>query len=189
MKRFVLLITFLLSLSTFVKAQNQVIQNYKHTFQTAYQACPDIPRGLLEAISFTNTHCNHLTDDNYFHDGPDAMPRAYGLALALTDEGKKTWDAAKTACNTTKNTSTPVTGATWLLASQDQWQKMIDAAGSYTALRDGFSSVGGSNLKSDNYWSSTESGSNKAMRYALDMHNWLGILRTNPAYVRACLAF
>ena len=87
MKRFVLLITFLLSLSTFVKAQNQVIQNYKHTFQTAYQACPDIPRGLLEAISFTNTHCNHLTDDNYFHDGPDAMPRAYGL-MGLVKDGK-----------------------------------------------------------------------------------------------------
>ena len=87
MKRFVLLITFLLSLSTFVKAQNQVIQNYKHTFQTAYQACPDIPQGMLEAVSFTNTHCNHLTDDNYFHDDPEAMPRAYGL-MGLVKDGK-----------------------------------------------------------------------------------------------------
>ena len=50
-------------------------------------ACPNIPKGLLEAISFTNTHCNHLTDDNYFHDGPEAMPRAYGL-MGLVKDGK-----------------------------------------------------------------------------------------------------
>lgn len=62
-------------------------QNYKPAFEAAYQACPDIPRGLLEAISFTNTHCHHLTDANYFHDGPDAMPRAYGL-MGLVKEGK-----------------------------------------------------------------------------------------------------
>ena len=62
-------------------------QNYKPAFEAAYQACPDIPRGLLEAISFTNTHCNHLTDANYFHDGPEAMPRAYGL-MGLVKDGK-----------------------------------------------------------------------------------------------------
>ena len=68
-------------------SQNTINQEYKSTFQSAYQACPDIPRGLLEAISFTNTHCHHLTDDNYFHDGPDAMPRAYGL-MGLVKDGK-----------------------------------------------------------------------------------------------------
>ena len=62
-------------------------QNHKSAFNAAYQACPDIPQGLLEAISFTNTHCNHLTDANYFHDGPDAMPRAYGL-MGLVKDGK-----------------------------------------------------------------------------------------------------
>jgi N-acetyl-anhydromuramyl-L-alanine amidase AmpD len=61
--------------------------SYESAFQSAYQVCPDVPQGLLEAISFTNTHCNHLTDDNYFHDGPDAMPRAYGL-MGLVKDGK-----------------------------------------------------------------------------------------------------
>ena len=74
-------------MSVLVFSQNANNQEYKPAFDSAYQACPDVPRGLLEAISFTNTHCNHLTDDNYFHDGPDAMPRAYGL-MGLVKDGK-----------------------------------------------------------------------------------------------------
>ena len=62
-------------------------QNYNPAFEAAYQACPDIPKGLLEGISFTNTHCHHLTDANYSHDGPEAMPRAYGL-MGLVKDGK-----------------------------------------------------------------------------------------------------
>ena len=77
----------LLIMSVLVFSQNANNQEYKPAFDSAYQACPDVPRGLLEAISFTNTHCNHLTDDNYFHDGPDAMPRAYGL-MGLVKDGK-----------------------------------------------------------------------------------------------------
>ena len=82
-----ILFALALLLPLFGLAQNTEIQNYRVAFQSAYQVCPDIPQGLLEAISFTNTHCNHLTDDNYFHDGPDAMPRAYGL-MGLVKDGK-----------------------------------------------------------------------------------------------------
>ena len=81
------MLILLLSMPILTFAQTAENQNYKSAFEAAYQACPDIPRGLLEAISFTNTHCNHLTDDNYFHDGPDAMPRAYGL-MGLVKDGK-----------------------------------------------------------------------------------------------------
>lgn len=87
MKRLFFLFAFSLLLSVFGLAQNNELQNYKSAFDVAYQACPEIPQGFLEAISFTNTHCNHLTDDNYFHDGPDAMPRAYGL-MGLVKDGK-----------------------------------------------------------------------------------------------------
>jgi len=87
MKRLFFLYAFSLLLPLLGLAQNSVFQNYKSAFDAAYDACPDIPRGLLEAVSFTNTHCNHLTDDNYFHDGPDAMPRAYGL-MGLVRDGK-----------------------------------------------------------------------------------------------------
>ena len=87
MKRLFFLFAFSLLLSVFGLAQNNELQNYKSAFDVAYQACPEIPHGFLEAISFTNTHCNHLTDDNYFHDVPDAMPRAYGL-MGLVKNGK-----------------------------------------------------------------------------------------------------
>ena len=116
----------------------------------------------------------------------------HGLALALTDEGwGMKWKAARDACSA-KNTSTPVTGATWLLASKDQWDYMIDGAGSYIALRDGFSSVGGSNLHWDNYWSSTEHEDDdyyEAWCYVFDDGHWGYNQLGNNCRVRACLAF
>ena len=87
MIRFVTLLLFLLSMPILSFSQNTENQNYNSAFKAAYQACPDIPKGWLEAISFTNTRCNHLTDANYFHDGPEAMPRAYGL-MGLVKDGK-----------------------------------------------------------------------------------------------------
>ena len=119
---------------------------------------------------------------------------SHGLALALTDEGKMAWGAAMTACNTTKNTSTPVTGATWLLASKDQWNYMLgtNGAGSYTALRDGFNGISGaSNLQSsDPYWSSTENGSSNAWYYFFSYGDWSYDEKGIDAMrVRACLAF
>lgn len=87
MKRLFVLFSLSMIFPLCVLAQNVESQNYKSAFDAAYEACPTIPKGLLEAVSFTNTHCNHLTDDNYFHDGPDAMPRAYGL-MGLVRDGK-----------------------------------------------------------------------------------------------------
>lgn len=57
-------------------------------FEAAYQAFPDIPKGLLEAVSFTNTHFHFLTDEDYVHsDDSTDMPRAYGL-MGLVADGK-----------------------------------------------------------------------------------------------------
>ena len=115
---------------------------------------------------------------------------SHGLALALTDEGQKDWTTAGTTCSG-KNTSTPVTGATWLLASKDQWNTMITAAGSYTALRDGFSSItGASNLMSGYYWSSKEENEDNAWRYWFYEGGWNSITKSHAlTYVRSCLAF
>ena len=87
MKQFITLLFLLLTMPILALSQTTEIQNYTSVFQSAYQSCPNIPKGLLEAISYTNTHCNHLTDANYFNDGPDAMPRAYGL-MGLVKDGK-----------------------------------------------------------------------------------------------------
>ena len=111
----------------------------------------------------------------------------HGLALALADEGTKAWSTAMTICAA----HTPaITDGTWKLASKDEWNSMISAAGSYSALRDGFSSVGGTNMKSNAYWSSTEYEEDCAWGFYFnngiwDDDNYKGANLS----VRACLAF
>lgn len=112
-----------------------------------------------------------------------------GLALALADEGQMNWSTAITTCAA----HTPAfTGGTWKLATRVEWDNMITAAGSYTALRDGFTSVGGSNLQSGIYWSITEddSNSNNAWEYLFADGYWINDDKGwDDVRVRACLAF
>ena len=82
-----LFLALLLSFPLWLTAQSPLNQEYKMAFEKAYQVCPVMPQGWLEAISFTNTQCHHLTDDNYFHDDANAMPRAYGM-MGLVKNGK-----------------------------------------------------------------------------------------------------
>ena len=110
----------------------------------------------------------------------------HGLALALTDEGEMNWNTAQTTCAA----HTPaVTGGTWKLATKDEWNNMITAAGSPDALRDGFSSVGGTNMQS-RYWSSTESDSSRAWLYSFSS-GWKKETKDSSTgnYARACLEF
>ena len=111
----------------------------------------------------------------------------HGLALALADEGTKDWSTAQTTCAA----HTPAfTGGTWKLASLDEWNNMITAAGSHTDLRDGFSSVGGTNMQLGSYWSSTEDGSSSAWYYLfLESIGWSNSDKEDYFCVRACLAF
>ena len=110
-----------------------------------------------------------------------------GLALALTDEeGTKDWSTAQTTCDA----HTPAfTGGTWKLASKDEWNNMISAAGSYSALCEGFSSVGGTNMIPYYYWSSTEVDSGSAWSYEFGDGEWSADGKGEVASVRACLAF
>ena len=109
-----------------------------------------------------------------------------GLALALTDEGTMTWKTAQTTCAAH---TAPFTGGTWKLASKDEWDNMISAAGSYSALRDGFNGIGGTNMQSSEYWSSTERGSDNAWDYDFEDGDWSYDYKSFGGYVRACLAF
>ena len=111
-----------------------------------------------------------------------------GLALALADEGTMNWSTAIT----TAAAHTPAfTGGTWKLATKNEWTNMITAAGGYTALRTGFTSVGGSNLNLNDYWSSTEVEGNPdyARTFAFVLGNWVEQSKVNNYRVRACLAF
>ncbi len=117
-----------------------------------------------------------------------------GLALALADEmaDESDWMAWSTAISTCSAKTPTVTGGTWKLATKDEWDLMISAAGSYNALHDGFSSVGGTNMQWSStyyYWSSTEYDSDHAWNYNFSGGSWYSDLKENCNYVRACLAF
>ena len=116
----------------------------------------------------------------------------HGLALALADEADDdnimyNWETANTLCNA----HTPaITGATWKLATQDDWNNMITGAGSAAALLDGFSSVVGENLQNSPYWSSTNyKWDGYAMHYGFNDFNWDYNGKENEDYVRACLSW
>ena len=126
----------------------------------------------------------------YVGSSTDDATYNHGLALALADEEgyPKSWSKAISTCSD-KNTSTPIANASWMLPSKAQWTTMTDAAGSYTALRDGFSAAGGTNMQSAGYWSSTQDDGTYAWGYALYDGKWLSITKISGYYVRACLAF
>ena len=111
----------------------------------------------------------------------------HGMALAMADESSKMgWEDAKT----TAAAHTPAfTGGTWKLATQNEWSNMITAAGSYTALRDGFESVGGTNMVSEGYWSSTSYSNSHAYRCYFSSGNWNTDIITSNLHVRSTLVF
>ena len=115
-----------------------------------------------------------------------------GLALALSDEGSMTWSEANLACAG----KSAVAGGTWVLPSKEQWEAMgakESNSTSATALRDGFSSVGGTNMQSAAYWSITENSNNTNQAYRYYFTNgyyWENnVNKTVSNYVRACLTF
>jgi len=112
----------------------------------------------------------------------------HGLALALADEGQMNWSTAKSTC---EGKTPTITGCTWKLATEDEWNNMISGAGGYEALRDGFTSVGGSNLQESIYWSSTESDGNDARIYRFfNGFSWSSCWKDDEnGWARACLAF
>ena len=108
------------------------------------------------------------------------------------------YNAATTARN--YNSGTHPTGTSeWFLPSFGQWDKMIKACknvlgntDSYQDLRDGFNGVGGTNLQSNYYWSSTELSFEKAWGIMFDdEHGGYGLstYKDKGLYVRSALAF
>jgi len=120
------------------------------------------------------------------------VKNGHGLALALAEEGNMAWQNAIDACDA-KNTSDPIPGCTWKLATKDEWKSMISGAGGCTALRDGFDSIGGTNLDSNTntskYWASTKPNKYGADYYNFGNANWVmgGFPLSN--HVRPCLSF
>lgn len=58
---------------------------YSAFFEKAYQEHPAIPKGILEAVAFTNTRFAHLSEG--LPESCTGMPRAYGV-MGLVKDGK-----------------------------------------------------------------------------------------------------
>lgn len=95
----------------------------------------------------------------YVGSGTDHATYTHGLAIALADESSSNWSTAKSTCEG----KTAVSGATWLLPSQNQWKAMFGAnggnEGSYSGLNTALANAGGTALQGSNgLWTSTDSG-------------------------------
>jgi len=64
-----------------------VVNNYSAFFNEAYQLHPEIPRGILEAVSFCNTHFNHIQHASAQPQSCTGIPNAYGV-MGLTLDGQ-----------------------------------------------------------------------------------------------------
>ena len=122
-----------------------------------------------------------------------------GLAIALADEASTmNWSTANgTTTGAAAHTPT-VTGQTWKLPSQAEWQQMFSANGgnqdSYTGLNTALAAAGGnsSKLQEEKYWSSSENDPGVRAYYVLldfgDAY-WSNGSEGFVFQVRACLAF
>ena len=117
-----------------------------------------------------------------------------GLALNLWDEGYANRTDGIERCNN-KNTSGPVAGAVWKLATKDEWNTMIDAAGGQRNLANGFSSVGGNNLNTSYGYYATSSVTSYAPNrkyyvYKFGSYSgWTDSKNDLACLVRPCLTF
>ena len=83
MKYFFLIVIILFAFES--KAQTTIYNTYQSEMDLAYQQYPDVPKGMLEAISFTMTHFSNITDAT-----PEScfgLPHVYGV-MGLTQDGK-----------------------------------------------------------------------------------------------------
>lgn len=121
-----------------------------------------------------------------------------GLAIALADEtSAMNWNTAIT----TAAAHTPaVTGGTWRLPSNEDWENMFRAngnnEGSYTGLNTAITNAGGKALQDGGawYWSITEYSNSKACFVALSdnaatFEGFSKVGDYSDLSVRACLAF
>lgn len=61
--------------------------NYTAYFQEAYDQNPNIPRGVLEAVAYGNTHIFHIVHNAGGNENCMGLPLAYGV-MGLTLDGK-----------------------------------------------------------------------------------------------------
>ena len=85
MKQLITTLLFLSSLLPFAQNPNLIQNDFSQNFKTAYQLYPNIPNGMLEAISFTQTRFKHIS--MFEQESCSGLPKSIGI-MGLTLDGK-----------------------------------------------------------------------------------------------------
>lgn len=83
--KFLLPLFLLFTISSFARIDEEVVNPYTSFFEEAYHQNPEIPRGVLEAVAFNNSHFNHITHLIGEEGSCVGMPQAYGVMGLILD--------------------------------------------------------------------------------------------------------
>src|ERR1041385_2029020 len=78
-------------ISCFGRTDVEITNSFSNYFDEAYSEHPEIPPGLLEAVSFNNTRFNHITHAEGEEESCIGMPKAYGV-MGLILDGKNNFN-------------------------------------------------------------------------------------------------
>lgn len=127
------------------------------------------------------------TDNSYQTTSSSSFASEDG-SIYRSSRNNGTWPAFQ-KCISYSGGTAPTSSTGWFLPSAYQWNQMVSGVGSYSNLRDYFSSRGGRNMQSDYYWSCTEYGTSGAWNLPFNSGGWNYRIKTYNRYVRACFAF
>lgn len=134
------------------------------------------------STSYGTAHVYRTTDNSKIHSDSED-----GLQYNNATHNSDTYPAFKAAmANNGKDV--PTGCSAWFLPSGYQWQLMIDEAGGFSDLCTGFTVVGGTNMQSDDYWSSTETDDVYAWAYHFG-GSWRAYSKDYNYFVRSAIAF
>lgn len=143
-------------------------------------AMSDAGSKLKWSISEVNAH-EHQYRTSIF-------PYESGLQYNDTKHNSATYPAFQAAMSYNNGVS-PRGCSAWFLPTGYQWNLMFTSVGSSTDLRDSFSSVGGTNMQSAGYWTSTEHNQSFANYFDFSKGYWGTGSKIANFQVRACIAF
>ena len=180
--------TTAVAMITYVGSENAESSPYNHGLALALSDS-DANDGYFywkteqsDAGHIWQTDRNHFTSES-------------GLQYNDATHNTDTYPAFKAAM-ANNGTTKPTNCSDWFLPTAYQWNQMIDACknvlgtkNSYKDLRDGFNSVGGTNMELREYWSSTEDGINTVWNYRFNLGYWALKAKDSYSYVRSALAF
>ncbi len=164
---------------------------------------PPYNLGLALALSDANNgntrawSTSNITVHTSYHAASSNFASESGLQYTVDNMyHSDTYPAFKAAIDYYYSKAYPTGCSSWFLPTGYQWNQMINACknvlgtkNSYEDLRDGFSGVGGTNLQSNGYWSSTEKGNTEAWAYYFNGSDWKYMNKNQNFYVRSALAF